>query len=659
MLGLPGGWVSLIPFAIPLFVYAKAIAYYGPDVPRSRFAAMINRIAYVIWTQSLPLVFLTSVLLQLIGYPFPTTLFLVWCAATFGGIVSAIIRFRSKIAAQSRPVVGFFHPHCDQRAGGERVMWQLVETLLATRALENLSICIYTNALPLSFVTEVARVPQALLDQLPPNATPHAKLSLAILYSAAQVFGLPQLVEPQTRARIEFVFLSHTCFGDAQHYPFATLIAQGLGATLPATEALLASATPAPFFLADRLGGPRPPAPLAFIDTAGYPLALPCFSLSGSAVGCYVHYPVITEIMLEVVKSRSSSVNNSSHVARSTALTNFKVMYYRLFAALYRAVAPMVGIAATNSSWTQRELARVWKVSRESLPIVYPPCAVKSQPKHMITQQSDGTVPATVSASTAPSEPHSQRVRCPRILSLGQFRPEKQHRLQVEAFARALEKLGRDTVYGALKKPAKIEFHMIGTFRPADADRVNELKELIKEKGMEDKIKLRLDVPKDELDSTLQSSLIGLHCMRDEHFGIAVVEFLDAGLITVAHNSAGPQMDIIVPAMPQPNAVGYLADSVESYADAIVSILQRFELENKDPAVASEEDPNSLESMRLRAQSRARSLFSEACFKQRVEETFVKWLTDGAVPPLPVESPSDRGSMAKSPMSPPVIPKQD
>lgn len=33
--------------------------------------------------------------------------------------------------------------------------------------------------------------------------------------------------------------------------------------------------------------------------------------------------------------------------------------------------------------------------------------------------------------------------------------------------------------------------------------------------------------------------------MEAEHFGIAIVEMMSAGLITIAHNSAGPQMDTI------------------------------------------------------------------------------------------------------------------
>lgn len=33
--------------------------------------------------------------------------------------------------------------------------------------------------------------------------------------------------------------------------------------------------------------------------------------------------------------------------------------------------------------------------------------------------------------------------------------------------------------------------------------------------------------------------------MKSEHFGIAIVEMMAAGLLVLAHNSAGPKTDII------------------------------------------------------------------------------------------------------------------
>jgi alpha-1,2-mannosyltransferase len=68
-----------------------------------------------------------------------------------------------------------------------------------------------------------------------------------------------------------------------------------------------------------------------------------------------------------------------------------------------------------------------------------------------------------------------------------------------------------------------------------------------------------------ELEQYLQKSWIGLHTMKNEHFGIGIVEYMvcifyvytltitliifnsikSAGLIAIAHNSGGPKMDIV------------------------------------------------------------------------------------------------------------------
>lgn len=81
--------------------------------------------------------------------------------------------------------------------------------------------------------------------------------------------------------------------------------------------------------------------------------------------------------------------------------------------------------------------------------------------------------------------------------------------------------------------------------------------------------------------------------MWNEHFGIGVVEMLAAGLVTVAHDSAGPQMDIVNPALPivegdededdndgvrevaeRTSGVGFLAHDAASYAAALARALR-------------------------------------------------------------------------------------
>lgn len=61
---------------------------------------------------------------------------------------------------------------------------------------------------------------------------------------------------------------------------------------------------------------------------------------------------------------------------------------------------------------------------------------------------------------------------------------------------------------------------------------------------------------------------IGLHTMRNEHFGISVVELMAGGAIVVAHDSGGPQMDII-----KNGTTGFLASSPDEYADKMAHII--------------------------------------------------------------------------------------
>lgn len=73
--------------------------------------------------------------------------------------------------------------------------------------------------------------------------------------------------------------------------------------------------------------------------------------------------------------------------------------------------------------------------------------------------------------------------------------------------------------------------------------------------------------------------------MKDEHFGIALLEFMSAGCVVVANNSGGPRDDIIGTGT---DAVGFLSDDSvsahremsrfihhvqEDYAASIVEVL--------------------------------------------------------------------------------------
>jgi len=65
--------------------------------------------------------------------------------------------------------------------------------------------------------------------------------------------------------------------------------------------------------------------------------------------------------------------------------------------------------------------------------------------------------------------------------------------------------------------------------------------------------------------------------MRNEHFGIAVVELMASGIITIAHKSAGPLLDIIGGTdMP----VGFLAEKEDDYAMLVTNAMNDFTLDD-------------------------------------------------------------------------------
>ena len=115
------------------------------------------------------------------------------------------------------------------------------------------------------------------------------------------------------------------------------------------------------------------------------------------------------------------------------------------------------------------------------------------------------------------------------IVSVGQFRPEKDHALQIRAMFELRELLSAE-------KWNKIKLVLIGGCRnEEDEKRVNDLKDLCKHFSIENNVEFRLNVPFEELCQAMQKASIGLHSMWNEHFGITVVEMLAAGLITIAH----------------------------------------------------------------------------------------------------------------------------
>ena len=92
------------------------------------------------------------------------------------------------------------------------------------------------------------------------------------------------------------------------------------------------------------------------------------------------------------------------------------------------------------------------------------------------------------------------------IISLAQFRPEKNHRLQIEAFSILKKQLGRND----------LRLVMAGGVRnEGDENRADELENLAKKMGLEDFIKIERNVSFPRILELFETADCGIHTMQD------------------------------------------------------------------------------------------------------------------------------------------------
>ncbi|KAJ6659254.1 hypothetical protein lerEdw1_019300 [Lerista edwardsae] len=223
----------------------------------------------------------------------------------------------------------------------------------------------------------------------------------SILEGAYRRFNI-RLTQP-----VNFVFLKRRYLVEASLYPHLTLLGQSLGSLCLGWEALMKCV------------------PDVYIDSMGYAFTLPLFKyLGGCRVGCYVHYPTISTDMLSVVRNQNVNFNNAAIITKNPLLSKLKLVYYYFFAFIYGLVGSCSDIVMVNSSWTLNHILSLWRCN-DRTDIVYPPCDV----------QTFLDIPL-----------HEENPAEQTIVSVSQFRPEKDHSLQIRAFAKFLEKIAGQKV---------------------------------------------------------------------------------------------------------------------------------------------------------------------------------------------------------------------
>jgi alpha-1,2-mannosyltransferase len=281
--------------------------------------------------------------------------------------------------------------------------------------------------------------------------------------------------------------------------------------------------------------------PDVFLDTMGYAFTYPLAWLCGAEVACYTHYPTISSDMLQRVYERRPAYNNDALVSGSVINSRAKYAYYVAFCAAYRLAGAFARAVAVNSSWTRNHIEQLWRCKPV---VVFPPCDVRE-----------------FARAAAP-----RRRRA--VVSLGQFRPEKDHRLQIAAMALlAARRRQRGLPDDSL--PPLLVF---GSCRDSeDQALLDGLRAFAHAQGVAHRVQFRVNEPFAVLKHEMGHALLGIHTMWNEHFGIAPVEMMAAGIVLVAHASGGPKEDIVA------EGAGFLAASAQEYALAMDKVLDLYD----------------------------------------------------------------------------------
>lgn len=401
--------------------------------------------------------------------------------------------------------IGIFHLYCASGGGGERVLWHCVKALLSK--YPNHTVHIYTHK-------------YSDYD------------SLKVLLKARDLFKIDLISDCRIVDRLEFIPLRCSSFVEAKRYPYVTLFFQNFASLLLAIQAAYLMT------------------PEIYMETIGFAWTLPIFKLLGSSTITYVHYPTISLDMIKDVSTSShASFNNRGVFVRSPLLRKLKLIYYNILVILYKYAGRHADLVMVNSTWTRNHIESLWNTR---VHVVFPPCDVESF--NMIYEKRLSRKSNKSSGSL-------------NAISIAQFRPEKNHQLQIEAFDYFVNQVddsnSRLVLYGGCRDTE-------------DHKRADFLRDLIQRLDLSSRIDLAVNVSFENLVNSVAESNTALHTMVNEHFGIVLVEFMAAGLITIAHDSGGPKMDIITD-----GEDGFLARDAIDFGEKLVKISQMKENERQ------------------------------------------------------------------------------
>lgn len=451
----------------------------------------------------------------------------------------------------SANTIGFVHPAAFAGGGGERVLWLSIEAIMMDDIRHHVSRR-YTLYCVKDDTTGSGK-----------NGEENGLKKIELQFGT-------KLPSP-----IHFVYLPKRVayWLEGKSYPFATLFLQTIvgGVVLFYYCAIVNEAAP------------------IILETVGVPMVYPLFRFfSNSKVVAYVHYPIISSDMIDMVKKKEGSATSTDRFLKNSALRTAKITYYYFIMLFYRFLGQFPNLVFTNSTWTNNHVRKLfWPRSTH---VLFPPCPVKKcyNESDICKKSTNVTFKDTSSRSN-------------RIVSIGQFRPEKNHSLQLRAFSQAIPHLPSDTTLVLCG----------GCRNKDDKMRVNDLKQIAKDLKITDRVEFLVNMPFDVLQKELQSSLIGLHAMKNEHFGIVVVEYMAAGCIPLAHRSGGVVLDIV-----KSPELGVLAETENEFSEGMQEIFRK-----------KKDCPQTLDVIREAARNHALT-FDDSTFRTQLVDHLNRYMSN-------------------------------
>jgi alpha-1,2-mannosyltransferase len=154
-----------------------------------------------------------------------------------------------------------------------------------------------------------------------------------------------------------------------------------------------------------------------FVDTMGVGYAYPFIRLLfGCKIYSYTHYPIISSDMIKTVSEGTQQFNNKDV---SPLKSSVKQVYYQILIFFYKWAGYFADEVAANSSWTRGHCDDLWNKG-SNIDTLYPPCDTSEFIKRI-------------------SLDPKQNPRENNVISFAQFRPEKDHMLQLAVWKECLD----------------------------------------------------------------------------------------------------------------------------------------------------------------------------------------------------------------------------